>query len=109
MLVKTKQELREVMLPLRLVGTSTGGAFDSHQLAACLSDAPPRQTVSRRTDASVFAVGSRIAGNNICIDIIEESMITRPQLRVMFSPRSRAKSNLQLCQVGCLIKLVTGG
>lgn len=54
--------------------------FDSIQMAACLSDAYPRQTVSVRTDASVLGVGFKIAGNNICIDVIEKSMITRPQL-----------------------------
>lgn len=95
------------MMPLCLVAMPIGEIFDSIQMAACLSDACPRQTVIIRTDASVLGVGFKIAGNSICIDIIEKSMITSPQLWVMFSLRSQAKSNFQLCQAGYVIKLVT--
>lgn len=65
-------------MPLCFVGMSPGEIFYSIEIAACLCDAFSRQTVSIRTDAPVLGVGFKIAGNNICIDIIEKSMITRP-------------------------------
>lgn len=80
-----------ITLPPWLLGMSTGVIFDDNQMAVCSSDLQPRQTVSIRTDASVFSVGFKIAGNYVCIDIIRKVNDNSPKAMSVVFPEVRSQ------------------
>lgn len=105
---------------------STAAIFDNNQTPACLSVWCSAKTDCQRKDRCRSAGEFKIAWNNICIDTVRKSAITHTQAwegilppprpltphpanRHTHTLRSGAKSNVLLCQAGCVIKIVTAG